>query len=52
MLHVLVAIRDFLIAAALAWVGVTLETREAARDHAQAPACSTDACHSDAGRTR
>jgi hypothetical protein len=52
MLHVLVAIRDFLIAAALAWVGVTLEARDAAREHTPAPACSGDACHGEAGRAR
>lgn len=52
MLSVLVAIRDFLIAAALAWVGITLEAREVARDHASAPACSRDVCHSNANEQR
>jgi hypothetical protein len=41
MLAVLIAVRDFLIAAALAWVGVTMET---ARAPADAPSCAGDAC--------
>lgn len=48
MLNILVAIRDFLIAAALAWVGVTLEARDAGRDHTRAPACSGDSCQHEA----
>jgi hypothetical protein len=39
MLAVLVAIRDFLVAVALAWVGVTMESRVNSE-----PACSGDAC--------
>lgn len=39
MLAVLVAIRDFLLAAALAWVGVTVEQRSNHGD-----ACAGDAC--------
>lgn len=45
MLNILVAVRDFLIAAALAWVGVTLEARDA---RTSAPACSGDSCQHDA----
>ena len=37
MLAVLILIRDVLVAAALAWVGVSLESREA-------PSCATAAC--------
>jgi len=39
MLAVLVAIRDFLLVAALAWVGVTVEQRA---NHAER--CAGDAC--------
>jgi|SoiMethySBSTD1v2_1073268.scaffolds.fasta_scaffold1701442_2 hypothetical protein len=38
MLALLVTIRDVLIAAALAWVGVSMEPRESA------PSCANDAC--------
>lgn len=38
MIAVLVAIRDFLIAAALAWVGITIEQRPAPE------ACSGESC--------
>jgi len=38
MLALLVAVRDVLIAAALAWVGVSMEPRESA------PSCANDAC--------
>jgi len=41
MLALLVAIRDFLLAAALAWVGVTLEAVQHADRDAR---CSADAC--------
>lgn len=39
MVAVLVAVRDFLIALALAWVGVSLEARQASD-----PACVGEAC--------
>jgi hypothetical protein len=38
-MHVLIMIRDALIAIALAWVGVTLETRQA-----EAPVCEASRC--------
>lgn len=41
MLAVLVAIRDFLLAAALAWVGVTVEQRVNNADRCAAEACDT-----------
>jgi hypothetical protein len=41
MLALLVSIRDFLIALALAWVGVCLEAR-----HTSTSACTSDACSS------
>lgn len=41
MMAVLVAIRDFLIVAALAWVGVTLDTQE------RASACAGDRCQAE-----
>jgi len=41
LIGILIAIRDALVAAALAWVGVTLETR--AMDEPQ-PACATQQC--------
>lgn len=44
MLSVLTALRDFLVAMALAWVGITLETQHAQPDHA---ACSGQACQVD-----
>ena len=44
MLAILIAVRDFLIAAALAWVGVTMETTRANTD---APNCSGEACQPD-----
>jgi len=47
MLAVLIAVRDFLIAAALAWVGVTMESARAPSD---APSCSGEACQDRAER--
>lgn len=47
MLAVLIAVRDFLIAAALAWVGVTMEARHANTD---APSCASDGCKHDSQR--
>jgi hypothetical protein len=41
MFAILIALRDFLIAAALAWVGVTLEQTRADVD---APRCVGEAC--------
>lgn len=41
MLAVLVAIRDFLVAAALAWVGVTLEQRVENTDACVGESCQT-----------
>ncbi|WP_395645652.1 hypothetical protein [Terricaulis sp.] len=41
MMAVIVAIRDFLIVAALAWVGVTLDTQD------RASACSGDRCQTE-----
>jgi hypothetical protein len=41
MLAVLVAIRDFLLAAALAWVGVTMETRGGGEQSCAGEACQT-----------
>lgn len=43
MLAVLLAVRDFLLAAALAWVGVTMETR-AGND---AGGCAGEACQTE-----
>lgn len=45
MLAVLIAVRDFLIAMALAWVGVTLDNTRAGAD----PACASDSCQSERG---
>ena len=42
MLTILVAIRDFLIAMALAWVGVTMETRVD-----NSASCAGDACQAE-----
>jgi hypothetical protein len=47
MLAILIAVRDFLIAAALAWVGVTMENTHARND---APNCSGESCQTDADR--
>lgn len=44
MLSVLIAVRDFLVALALAWVGITLEAQNT---HANPPACTGDACQVD-----
>jgi hypothetical protein len=44
MTSVLIAIRDFLVAMALAWVGITVEATHAQPDHA---ACSGQACQTD-----
>lgn len=41
MLAILITVRDFLIAAALAWVGVTMETTRVANE---APSCSGESC--------
>jgi hypothetical protein len=41
MLSVLTAIRDFLVATALAWVGITLEAQHPQNDHAP---CHGQAC--------
>ncbi len=46
MLAILIAVRDFLIVAALAWVGVSMETR-AGND---APNCATERCQTDRSR--
>lgn len=43
MLAVLVAIRDFLLAAALAWVGVSIE-RPAAHHTNQSTQCASQSC--------
>jgi len=43
MLAVLVAIRDFLLAAALAWVGVTVEPRTHSSDQCAGEQCQTQA---------
>lgn len=40
LLSILVAVRDFLIAAALAWVGVSVEQRA----RTDAPPCAADTC--------
>ena len=45
MTSVLIAIRDFLVAMALAWVGITVEATRAPPDHA---ACNGQACQTDA----
>ena len=45
MLTVLVAIRDFLVAAALAWVGVSIEPQRSGE-----PACVGEACDTQAHR--
>ena len=47
MLSVLVAIRDFLLAAALAWVGVSVESRvnTSGADRCAAEACDTQSGH-------
>ncbi|HYD88229.1 MAG TPA: hypothetical protein VEA80_12180 [Vitreimonas sp.] len=45
MLSVLVAIRDFLLAMALAWVGITLEQRVDTADR-----CATEACEASRDR--
>ena len=42
MMAVLVAIRDFLIVAALAWVGITLDTQERT-----SASCSGDHCQAE-----
>ena len=42
MVAVIIAIRDFLIAAALAWVGVTIEPQTSAER------CSSDTCEQSA----
>ncbi|HJS79929.1 MAG TPA: hypothetical protein VJ748_04850 [Vitreimonas sp.] len=47
MLAILIAVRDFLIAAALAWVGVTMETTRAGND---APNCAGESCQTDSQR--
>ena len=44
MLAILIAVRDFLIAAALAWVGVTMENTRAGND---APNCATESCQAE-----
>ncbi|MFT3729596.1 MAG: hypothetical protein QM759_17370 [Terricaulis sp.] len=44
MTSVLIAIRDFLVAMALAWVGITLQAQPPQTDHA---ACSGQACQVD-----
>lgn len=46
MLAILIAVRDFLIAAALAWVGVTMESTGAS----ETPACSGENCQSQSER--
>jgi hypothetical protein len=46
MLAILIAVRDFLIAAALAWVGVTFESTRAGND-AQ---CAGEACQTQSER--
>lgn len=45
MFAVLIAVRDFLIAAALAWVGVTMESART-----EAPSCAGEACQSQSDR--
>jgi hypothetical protein len=44
MTSVLIAIRDFLVAMALAWVGITIEAQHAQTDHAS---CASQACQAD-----
>ncbi len=43
MLAVLIALRDFLIAAALAWVGVTMDNTRTS----DAPNCAGEACQTE-----
>jgi hypothetical protein len=47
MLAVLIAVRDFLIAAALAWVGVSMESTHAPNDSQN---CSGQVCQSPTSR--
>jgi hypothetical protein len=47
MLAILIAVRDFLIAAALAWVGVTMENTRAGND---APSCASETCQTESER--
>ena len=47
MLAILIAVRDFLIAAALAWVGVTMESTRAGSD---APSCVGESCQAESDR--
>jgi hypothetical protein len=47
MLAILVTIRDFLIAAALSWVGVTMETQVSSPER-----CAGEACDTAQGETR
>jgi hypothetical protein len=47
MLAILITVRDFLIAAALAWVGVTLENTRVGND---SPRCSGEACDTQSDR--
>jgi len=44
MLAILIAVRDFLIVAALAWVGVTMENTRAS------DSCSAEACQAERDR--
>jgi hypothetical protein len=43
MLAILIAVRDFLIVMALAWVGVTLENTHPGAD----PVCANDSCQTE-----
>jgi hypothetical protein len=47
MFAILIAVRDFLIAAALAWVGVTMENSRASD---ATPSCSGESCQTDTQR--
>jgi hypothetical protein len=44
MLSLLIAVRDFLVATALAWVGITLEAQQVQPNHAS---CAAQACQGD-----
>jgi hypothetical protein len=46
MFAILIAVRDFLIAAALAWVGVTMESTRAT----DAPSCAGETCQAEHDR--
>lgn len=47
MMNILIMIRDFLIASALAWVGVSIQST-VVRENTKAPACASEQCERDA----